>query len=177
METNTPESNPALSVLKALGAVALFGVVISVSTFSRSGWGERATTSVASPATAEERMPTLDNRPTYTALKPPVREFSTPGSDVKELRLPAGRVYIGQSKLKAIDILPSAEKVDAEDDPEITITTPYGNHVGMRYVYRYQLKDGRIVIVRFQRKVPRRPFIGEAGTVHHPFVVHRVTIP
>jgi hypothetical protein len=80
------------------------------------------------------------------------------------------------SMLNAMDVLPNPEKEDAEDDPEITITSPFGNHVGMRYVNRYRLGDGRTVVVRFHRKVPRRPFVGESGTVQYPFVVYRISI-
>ncbi|HNY42257.1 MAG TPA: hypothetical protein PKJ41_17770 [Bryobacteraceae bacterium] len=73
-------------------------------------------------------------------------------------------------------VLPAAEVEDSEDDPGIQITSPFGTVPGMIYVYRYKLTDGRRIVVRYRRNVPRRPFVGEAGSVQHPFVVSRITL-
>ncbi len=160
---------------KTLAAVSIFiGLLASVSCQSGSDNGSSA----PSPAEASSQSAkvTLDNRPTYKGLKPPVKSFDNPGSEVRELRLASGRVYVGQSMLKAGDILPTADHEDAEDDPEITITSPFGKTVGMTYVYRYSLPDGRTVVIRYRRKVPHRPYVGEAGAVQHPFVVHSIRV-
>ena len=125
---------------------------------------------------AEPSLPTLDNRPTYQGLKPPVHELDTPGTAVPKISLPEGRLFIGQTMSDAMEILPAPEKEDTEDDPEIIITSPFGRDVGMRYVNRYRLSDGRTIIVRFQRDVPQRPFIGVAGTVHQPFVISSIIV-
>jgi len=74
------------------------------------------------------------------------------------------------------EVLPKPEIEDSEDDPDIQIRSPFGTVPGMTYVYRYKLGDGRRVVVRYRRNVPRRPFVGEAGSVQHPFVVSRITL-
>jgi hypothetical protein len=166
--------------LIALKALAGFGTLLLCFGLFLEFRGERggdtaARESATSPISSVEK-PTLDDRPMYKGLKPPVQRLYTEGQDVKELSVPGGKVRVGQQMVAAEELLPAAEIEDAEDDPEIRITSPSGTHVGMRYVNRYRLPDGRVIVIRFQRMVPFRPFVGEAGTVHHPFAVSGITI-
>jgi len=124
----------------------------------------------------DERQPTLDSRPEYSGLKPPVANLSTPGTDVESIKIGSKTVRIGQRMSALFSVLPAAEVEDSEDDPGIQITSPFGTVPGMIYVYRYKLTDGRRIVVRYRRNVPRRPFVGEAGSVQHPFVVSRITL-
>lgn len=124
----------------------------------------------------DDRQPTLDSRPEYQGLKPPVSSLNTPGTDVQSINVGGRTVRIGQRMSVLFEVLPEPEVEDSEDDPDIQITSPFGTVPGMTYVYRYRLEDGRRVVIRYRRDVPQRPFIGEAGSVQHPFVVSRITL-
>jgi hypothetical protein len=128
--------------------------------------------------------PTLNTRPTVGALKPPVSALSTPGKRVSELDVGRGKIRIGQRMTDLFDVLPEPASEDMEDDDYVLVTDA-GTYPGSKYVYRYILPDERRIVVRYARRLPKRPFrivsdnqpgAGDRQNKQYPYLIAEIVV-
>lgn len=86
------------------------------------------------------------------------------------------------SALYEILLDPIVEDSENEDD---VLVSAAGTFPGSKYVYRYSLLDGRTVVIRCARRLPKRPFrivsddqpgAGERQNARFPVLVQEIIV-
>ena len=73
-------------------------------------------------------------------------------------------------------ILPTPISEDVQIDYGVKVRTPWGSEQGMILVRSYAIGEDKVAKIYYWRDVPFRPYIGDAGTVHHPWVISRIVL-